>query len=266
MTNRLVDAVVESEHLRAAPDGHVLVIELDNPSARNAVSASLATGMEAALDLLESTPQLWLAVLTHTGPVFCAGADLKAVQRGEAASLSTERGGFGGIVRRARTKPLIAAVDGPALAGGFEMVLTADLVVASTNAYFSLPEVRRGLIAAGGGLTRAIRALPRNIGMEVLLAGRTITAAEAERYGLVNRVCEPGQARAAALELAGQVALGAPLALAATRRIALAASEQADRESFASIDAELEKLYQSADMAEALAAFFAKRDAHWAGA
>lgn len=265
MTNRLVDSVAETTHLRTYEAGNVLVIELDNPSARNAVSAQLTSGMEAALDHLEASPELWVGVLTHTGSVFCAGADLKAVQRGEAASLSTERGGFGGIVRRERTKPLIAAVDGPALAGGFEMVLTADLVVASTTSYFSLPEVRRGLIAAGGGLTRALRALPRNVALEVLLAGRAVTAAEAERFGLVNRLCEPGESRSEALKLANEVALGAPLAVAATRRIALAAADRADRSSFAQIDAELEVLYRSADVAEALDAFFAKRETKWTG-
>lgn len=251
--------------LTTTQEGNILVLVLDRPQTRNAVSAEIAQAMEAALDRLETSADLWAAVLTHEGPVFCAGADLKAVQRGEAASLSTERGGFGGIVARQRTKPLIAAVDGPALAGGFEMVLAADLVVASANATFALPEVRRGLLAAGGGLTRAMSALPRNIGLEMLLAGRALSAQDGERFGLVNRLCEPGEARAVAMGLAAEVVKGAPLALAATRRIALATLTDAELASRLSVEKELALLYASADVQEALSAFFDKRPPNWTG-
>ncbi len=135
-------------------DGRVATITINRPEARNAVDGSVASGIEEAVDRLEADPDVWVGLLTGVPPVFCAGADLKAVRAGLSAEMQTARGGFGGITRRTRTKPLIAAVDGPALAGGTEMCLACDMIVASTGASFGIPEVRRSLIAGGGALFR----------------------------------------------------------------------------------------------------------------
>ena len=148
----------------------IAIITLNRPEARNAVSQQLAEDLEAAIDRLEADEDLWIGILCGNGPAFCAGADLKAIASGE-ARLTTRRGGFAGLVRRTRTKPLIAAVEGPAVAGGTEIVLSCDLVVASTTARFGLPEVKRSLVANAGGLFRLPRALPRNVAMELALTG-----------------------------------------------------------------------------------------------
>src|SRR5512146_2072323 len=139
--------------------GPIAILRINRPEARNAINADVAAGIEAGIDRLEDDPDAWIGVLTGEGPVFCAGADLKAIASGQADTLQTAKGGFGGIVRRARTKPIIAAVDGPALAGGCEIALACDLIVASRNAAFGLPEVKRSLVAAAGGLFRLPRSL-----------------------------------------------------------------------------------------------------------
>jgi enoyl-CoA hydratase len=182
--------------------GRAAVITMDRPEARNAVNGEMAAGIEAAIDQLEDDPDVWVGVFTGRGPVFCAGAELKSVARGEAATIMTKRGGFAGFVRRERTKPVIAAVDGPALAGGTEIAVACDLVVASISANFGIPEVKRALVAGAGGLLRLPRVLPRNIAMELALTGEPITAQRAEHLGLVNRLVEPGTARSAAISLA----------------------------------------------------------------
>ena len=158
--------------------GRVAIITLNRPEARNAVSNELAVALEAAVDRLEDDDDLWLGVLAANGPVFSAGADLKAVASGN-ANLGTERGGFGGFVTRDRVKPMIAAVDGFAVAGGCELVLACDMVVASSQAAFGLPEVKRSLVAMAGGTTRLPKKLPPNIAMEVALTGDRLPAARA---------------------------------------------------------------------------------------
>ncbi|MCC6216034.1 MAG: crotonase/enoyl-CoA hydratase family protein [Polyangiaceae bacterium] len=211
--------------IRFEARGRVAIVTLDRPARRNAVCREIAEGMERALDAFEADPELWVGIVAAEGPAFCAGADLAAVERGEGASLSTERGGFAGIVRRARVKPLVAAVDGPALAGGCEVVLACDLVVASRAARFGLPEVKRSLVAAAGGLFRLPRALPERVALELVLTGDSIDAERAERLGLVNRLVEPGEALAGALALAGAIAANAPIAVQESLRIARRASE-----------------------------------------
>ena len=181
--------------------GRVGVLKINRPEKKNAVNGDVAQGMEAALDKLEDDPEVWLGVLTAEGNVFCAGADLKAINEGRAGDLQTERGGFGGLVARTRTKPLIAAVDGPALAGGTEIVLACDMVVASTAASFGIPEVKRSLVAAAGGLFRLPRMLPRNIALELGLTGDPISAERAFQFGMVNELCEPGTALETALDV-----------------------------------------------------------------
>ena len=197
--------------------GRVALLTIRRPEARNAVNGEVAKGMEAAIDRLEDDPEVWVGVLTGEGPVFSAGADLKALAAGDRVSLGTERGGFAGITRRQRTKPIIAAVDGPALAGGLEIVLACDLVVASGNARFGIPEVKRALVAAAGGLFRLPRALPRNVALEMGLTGDPISAERAHALGLVNELVEPGAAVDAAIALAERIVTNAPLAVRRTR-------------------------------------------------
>ena len=179
--------------------GNVGVITIDRPEAKNAINGEVASAIEAAIDELEADDALWVGIIASSGDVFCAGADLKAINSGQAAGLQTERGGFAGFVQRERTKPIIAAVDGPALAGGCEIVLASDLVVASEISRFGIPEVKRSLVAAAGGLFRLPRAIPKNIAMEAALTGDPISAERAFHFGLVNELVPAGEALKGAL-------------------------------------------------------------------
>jgi enoyl-CoA hydratase len=245
--------------------GRCAVITIDRPDARNAISPEVAQGIEEAIDRLEADAELRAGVLTGTPPVFCAGADLKAVGAGRGPELYTERGGFGGLVKRERTKPLIAAVDGPALAGGTELVLACDLVVASTAARFGLPEVKRGLIAAGGGLFRLTAALPPAIAMECILTGDPISAEAAHGHGLVNRLCAEGAAVDAALALAEAIAANAPLAVVESRCIALKTRGASEADAWATTEEANERIAASADVVEGVRAFVEKRPPIWTG-
>lgn len=241
------------------------VITINRPEARNAVNGDVAQGIEAAVDRLEADDDVWVGVLAGTGPVFCAGADLKAIARGEGATLMTERGGFAGFTRRERTKPVIAAIDGPALAGGTEITAACDLVVASTTATFGIPEVKRSLVAAAGGLFRLPRALPANIAMELALTGDPITAERAAHFGFVNELVEPGGARAAALALAERIAVNAPIAVRQARRVVLAAQDRHDDELW-SITFEAQAVaVATEDFNEGPLAFIEKRAPRWTG-
>jgi len=244
--------------------GRVAIITLNRPEARNAVSQQLAEDLEAAIDRLESDTNLWIGILCGNGTSFCAGADLKAIAAGS-ARLSTERGGFAGIVRRTRTKPLIAAVEGPAMAGGTEIVLSCDLVVASSVARFGLPEVKRSLVANAGGLFRLPRALPQNVAMELALTGEDLSAESAHLHGLVNRLVEPGQALDAALELAEVINANAPLAVRASRKVVLAAHLLKDDDAFALTADATRELVGTEDFREGPRAFVEKRAPRWTG-
>jgi enoyl-CoA hydratase len=205
--------------------GNVGIITINRPDARNAVNTDVATGIEDAIDQIEGDDEVWVGILTgaktEKGHIFCAGADLKQMSV-DPGGMSTARGGFGGLVQRERSKPLIAAVDGPALAGGTELVLACDLVVASRTAVFGVPEVKRNLVAAAGGLFRLPRKLPRNIAMELVLTGRLDFPAErAHHFGWVNVLCDEGGALEAAKALAGQITENAPLAVRESRKIVL---------------------------------------------
>src|SRR5215212_8562898 len=189
--------------------GPIAVITLNRPDARNAVNGDVARDMEAAIDQMEADDRVWVGVLRANSegqqrPVFSAGADLKAINAGEGGALGTAKGGFAGFVYRERTKPVVAAVDGLATAGGCEIVLACDLVVASTRASFGLAEVKRNLVAGAGGLFRLPRAIGRAAAMEVILTGEPLPAQRAYELGLVNRLVEPGQAVDAATKLAEQ--------------------------------------------------------------
>ena len=242
----------------------IAIITLNRPEARNAVSQQLAEDLEAAIDRLEADDALWIGILCGNGPAFCAGADLKAIASGE-ARLTTERGGFAGLVRRVRTKPLIAAVEGPAVAGGTEIVLSCDLVVASTTARFGLPEVKRSLVANAGGLFRLPRALPINLAMEMALTGDDLDAEVAHRHGLVNRLVQPGHALATAVELAEAVNANAPLAVRASRRVVLAARLLEDDEAFEVAADATREVFRTEDFREGPRAFVEKRSPIWTG-
>ena len=243
---------------------NVALMTLDRPEARNAVDQQLAADLESGIDRLEADDALWIGVLQGAGPAFCAGADLKAVAAGR-AHLTTERGGFAGIVRRDRTKPIIAAVEGPALAGGFEIVLSCDLVVAGADARFGIPEVKRSLIANAGGLIRLPRVLPRNLAMEMALTGEPIDAVTAHQHGVVNRLVGVGDALECALNLAAEIPANAPLAVRASRRVIVAGSLLGDDAAFAlSADAS-RGVFQSEDFREGPLAFIEKRPPKWQG-
>jgi enoyl-CoA hydratase len=246
-------------------DGHVAVITLNRPEAKNAVNGEVARGLEAAIDQLEEDEGLWVGILTHAGNVFCAGADLKAINAGLAHELATAKGGFAGFVQRERTKPVIVAADGPALAGGCELALAADLVVASTAARFGLPEVKRSLVAAGGGLFRLPRALPRNVAMELILTGEPLSAERAHHFGLVNRLTEPGQALEEAKALAAQITANAPVAVRESRKVVLASATTADDELWNMSLAGMGAAMSSEDLTEGLMAFIEKRPPVWKG-
>jgi enoyl-CoA hydratase len=251
--------------VRFERNGHVGTITINRPEARNAVNGDVAAGIEAAIDELEADSEMWCGVVFGSGPVFSAGADLKAIAAGEASQLATSRGGFAGIVRRERQKPLIAAVDGPALAGGLEIVLSCDLVVASTSARFGLPEVKRSLVAGAGGLFRLGRQLPRNIALELLLTGEPISAQRAYDLGFVNLLCQPGLALESARELALSIAANAPRAVQASLRLARAASSDNEGALFAESQKAMVEIMATEDFAEGPRAFIEKRAPKWQG-
>ncbi|MGH9136693.1 MAG: crotonase/enoyl-CoA hydratase family protein [Acidimicrobiales bacterium] len=257
--NNLSDAVTYEVR------GHYAILTINRPEARNAVNGAVANGIEAGVDLVAESDDVWVGILTGVPPVFCAGADLKEINSGNAAALGTERGGFGGFVQRDRTKPFVAAVDGPALAGGTELALACDLIVASTSATFGLPEVKRSLVAAAGGLFRLPRKIPFNIAMEVALTGDPISAARADHFGLVNVLCDDGKALDGAITLADRICANAPVAVRETRRIVLEGTNAPDdvgwRMSFDGIAAAM----GSEDFKEGLTAFIEKRPPNWTG-
>lgn len=252
-----------NDSVRAETVGSALVVTIDRPRARNAVDAEVARGVADAVDRLESGPGLRVGVLTGAGGTFCAGMDLKAAARGEQVSVPGK--GFAGLAEARTAKPLIAAVEGHALGGGFELALACDLVVAAEGARFALPEVKRGLIAGGGGVVRLPRRVPHHLAMELLLTGRAITAERARELGLVNRLTPDGQALPAALELAEEIAANAPLALAAVKRTVRRADGVSEPEAFAAQTAEIGPLLRSADFAEGVRAFTEKREPRWSG-
>lgn len=250
--------------------GKVALITLNRPEARNAVNGDVAAGMESAIDRMEQDPEVWVGILLantqgQDRPVFCAGADLKAINSGAAGSLNTKRGGFAGFVYRDRVKPVIAAVDGLATAGGCEIVLAADMVVATTRSAFGLAEATRNLIAGAGGLFRLPRAIGQATAMEVILTGQPLSAQRAYELGLLNRLVEPGQEIDSALELAGRVCAAAPLAVWASRRVVLAAAYESDERLIEMTNREFAKILGSEDTKEGLTAFIEKRPPNWTG-
>eukprot|EP00927_Polykrikos_kofoidii_P071214 TRINITY_DN67513_c0_g1_i1.p1 TRINITY_DN67513_c0_g1~~TRINITY_DN67513_c0_g1_i1.p1 ORF type:complete len:266 (-),score=60.51 TRINITY_DN67513_c0_g1_i1:67-864(-) len=248
--------------------GHVGIFTLNRPKAMNAISDELSALMDNYLEAFEADDELWVGIIESSHPkTFCAGADLKGVMRGE--RLSTKKGGFAGLVKFPRTKPLIAAVDGNALAGGFEIVLSCDLVVASKKAKFGVPEVKRSLIAAAGGLFRLPRKLPHAIAMELLLTGDPISCERAEKLGLVNVVSEEGRENvlAAALALAERINVNAPLAVREAKACVdeFAAAAMDDATGFARSEKGTGMLAKTPDFFEGPKAFVEKRAPRWTG-
>jgi len=243
--------------------GRVLVLTINRPEQRNAVNLAVAEAIAAALDELDADAELSLGVLTGAGRGFCAGMDLKAFVTGERPWAGDR--GFAGIVQRPPEKPLIAAIEGFAVAGGLEIALACDLIVAARGAKLGIPEVKRSLVAAGGALLRLTRALPRAVAMELALTGDPISAERGYELGLVNRLAEPGTAMDQALELAEAIAANGPLALAATKRILTEGPGWSESEFWHRQGEITGPVFASADAREGATAFADKRAPVWKG-
>ncbi|MCP9488268.1 MAG: crotonase/enoyl-CoA hydratase family protein [Solirubrobacteraceae bacterium MAG38_C4-C5] len=241
----------------------VLLITLNRPEARNAVNTALAEGVAAALDELDADDALNVGVLTGAGRSFCAGMDLKAFVAGERPWVGDR--GFAGIAQRASRKPLIAAVEGFAVAGGFEIALACDLLVAARNAKLGVPEVRRSLVAAGGALLRMPQRMPYALAMELALTGDPIEAQRGYELGVVNRVTEAGRAVEVALELAERIAANGPLALAATKEVLQAQRDWSQEEFWERQSTIVDPVFASQDAREGATAFAEKRPPVWQG-
>ena len=241
----------------------VLVITINRPQQRNAVNVAVADGIASALDELDADGELLVGVVTGAGGFFCAGMDLKALVAGERPWVGDR--GFGGITRRAADKPLIAAIEGFAVAGGLEIALACDLIVAARGAKLGIPEVKRSLVAAGGGLLRLPRVLPRNIAYEMALTGDPIMAERGYELGLVNRLSEVGEALEDALALSAVISANGPLALRATKRILRESGDWPDSEFFALQESISGPVFASQDAVEGATAFAERRAPVWRG-
>lgn len=242
--------------------GRTLVITINRPEARNAFNLPVAQGLAAAMDELDDSPELSVAVLTGAGGNFSAGMDLKAFASGE---LPYVEGRGIGFTERPPRKPVIAAVEGYALAGGTEMVLATDLIVASRTAKFGIPEVKRGLVAGGGGLLRLPHRIPYQKALELALTGENFTAEEAAAWGFVNKLTEPGEALAGALELAEKITANGPLAVAATKEIIVKSAEWSHAEMWQKQNEIMGPVFGSKDAIEGATAFAEKRAPNWTG-
>jgi enoyl-CoA hydratase len=239
----------------------VLEITLNRPQARNAVNAAVAEGIAAAIERLDGDGALRAAILTGAGGSFCAGMDLKAFVAGERPHAAGR--GFAGIVQAPPVKPVVAAIEGYAVAGGFEIALACDLIVAARDARLGIPEVKRGLVAAGGALLRLPRRIPYHLAMELALTGELIGAERAAELGIVNRLAEPGAALAAARELAAAIVANGPLATAASKRIIVESADWPEAEAW---DRQREisgPVFTSEDAREGATAFAEKRPPVW---
>ncbi len=246
--------------------GHIEILTINRPEARNAINGAVSKALSAAFDELTEDADAWVVILTGSGDkAFSAGMDLKAFAAGEAGDIIGASGGFAGIAQRDFPKPLIAAVNGSALAGGCEIMLSCDLVVAVEEAKFGIPEVKRGLFAAGGGLIRLPKRLPQAIALELALTGDPIDAQRALALGLVNRVVPAGQLLDEAVALATTIAENAPLAVRASKRIMKQAAEVSEAEAWELNNAEVGPVFGSADAMEGPVAFAEKRKPNWTG-
>jgi enoyl-CoA hydratase len=241
----------------------ILTMTINRPQARNAISLAVAQGIAAALDELDARADVSIGILTGAGGTFCAGMDLKGFLRGERPSVPGR--GFGGLVMRPPVKPLIAAVEGYALAGGFELALACDLLVAAESAQFGIPEVKRGLAATGGGLLRLPRQLPYRIAMELALTGDMVPAARIERHGLINRLTKTGEALNEAKLLARSIAANGPLAVVASKRVVSESRDWPIESMWQKQGEAIGHIIDSEDAREGAAAFAEKRKPVWKG-
>jgi enoyl-CoA hydratase len=243
--------------------GNVLLITLNRPEVRNAVNAAVAAGVAGALEELDAREELSVGVLTGAGGFFCAGMDLGAFVRGESPWF--EDRGFAGIAQRASRKPLIAAIEGFAVAGGMEIALACDLIVAARGAKMGIPEVKRSLVAAAGALLRLPRRMPYHAVMELALTGEPMLAERMHEFGVVNRLAEPGAAVDLALELAAAIARNGPLALDASKRVLQEQFDWSTEEMWERQNAIVRPVFESQDAKEGASAFKEKRDPVWLG-
>jgi len=242
----------------------LLLMTINRPEARNAINFETAQALATALDRLDEDDAIILGILTGAGNTFSAGMDLKAFAATGQRPLIAGRG-LGGLTERPPKKPLIAAVEGYALAGGFELALACDLIVAANNAQFGLPETRRGLVPSAGGMLRLPHRLPYHVALEVILTGEMLNATRAQQFGLVNRLAEPGQALAAALALGRTIAQNGPLAIQAAKQIIHLSRDWPQEHMFTLQRPYVDKVFASQDAKEGAAAFTQKRPPVWQG-
>lgn len=253
-----------TELIKTEVDDGVLIITINRPEAKNAINLETAQAMAAALDRLDADESVHIGILTGAGATFCSGMDLKAFARDRQRPLVEGRG-FGGLVERAPEKPLIAAVEGYALAGGCELALACDLIVAASNATFGLPEVKRGLVPGSGGMLRLPRQLPYHVAMEIILTGDMFAAQRAYEFGLVNRLTEPGAALRGALELARVIVANGPLAVRTAKKIVSQSGSWDPADMFDTQRPLIAPIFTSADAKEGATAFAEKRAPVWTG-
>lgn len=249
-----------NQRVETTIDDHVLTITMVRRSKRNAIDGEMTLALDAALNRLDDDPNLWVGIITGGSDFFCAGTDMAAT-----SGQPTERGGVYGVVGRTRAKPLIAAVEGFAYGGGFEVVMACDLVVAADDARFGLPEVRRGLVATSGALFRAARVLPLNVAKELLVTGNDLSPAEARGLGLVNRVTAPGGALDGARQLASEITANAPISVQQSLRVVDALASGDDDRGWELTRQARRVIGESEDSTEGVAAFFEKRPPRWTG-
>lgn len=240
--------------------GRITIVTIEREDKRNAVNEAVAAGLDQAFNQFEDDPEQWVAILTGGPRLFCAGTDLR-----DGPGPPTERGGEYGLIRRARTKPLIAAVEGIAFGGGFELAMASDLVVAAADARFALPEVKRGVIANSGALFRTARAVPVNVAKELLLTGDEITAARAHELGFVNEIAQPGTALATAVGLAGRIAANAPVSVRQTLQAVDAVVAADDDTGWIATERAVEVVMAADDLREGINAFLERRPPQWTG-
>ena len=251
-----------AEEILTERQGRTLVVTINRPEARNAFNTAVSQGLADAMDELDATPELSVAIVTGAGENFCAGMDLKAFMAGEVPSI---RGRGIGFTEQPPRKPVISAVEGYALAGGTEIVLATDLVVASRTATFGIPEVKRGLVAAGGGLLRLPHRIPYQKALELALTGDHFTAEEAAAWGFVNVLTEPGGALAGALALAERITRNGPLAVAVTKEVIVKSAEWTEAQMWSKQRELIDPVFSSKDAMEGATAFAEKRAPKWTG-
>lgn len=253
---------MSDEVLVSTEDG-VMTVTINRPEARNAANRAVAEGIAAAMDELDSNDDIRVAILTGAGGTFCSGMDLKAFVTGEFPVV--EGRGFAGVAEAPPKKPLIAAVEGYALAGGLELAITCDLIIAADNAKFGIPEVKRGLAAAGGGLVRLPRQMPPRVAMELALTGEFISAQRAEATGLVNKVVPAGTALEAAKEMAAIISSNGPLAVAVSKQVVVESQDWDATDHFKKQGSMVAPVMASSDAQEGAIAFAEKRPPKWTG-